>query len=146
MNESIHVYVKLQQDADGYPPFEAEEIAASSLDNGRCRIDGIPVFVDGLACGDVVEVVHVQGDTRIWATQVLESGGHWTVRVLPWKPEALHSVAHHFMRLGCKANATQFGLVAVDVPPNVPARRIMSALEHGKVAGEWDFDLGVSPD
>lgn len=146
MNEMTNVYVKLQQDADGYPPFEAEEIAATPVGRGRCRIEGIPVFVEGLARGDVVEVVNVQGDKRIWATQVLDSGGHWTVRVLPWKPEALHRVAHHFIHLGCNAKVTQYGLVAVDVPPDVPARRIMSALEHGKVAGEWDFDLGVSPD
>jgi hypothetical protein len=47
-----HVYVELQRDKDGYPPYEVEEIDAAPLGSGRFRIDGIPVFVYGLSKGD----------------------------------------------------------------------------------------------
>jgi len=63
------------------PPYEVEEIDAAPLGSGRFRIDGIPVFVYGLAKGDVVKDVRVIGeDDRVWVSEVLEDGqrsGEW---------------------------------------------------------------------
>jgi predicted RNA-binding protein with TRAM domain len=141
-----HVYVELTRDEDGYPPFEIEEIDAAPLGSGRFRIDGIPVFVYGLAKGDVVKGVRVTGeDERIWVSEVLEPGGHWVARVLPADKSALDRTADRFTDIGCHANSTPFGLVAVDVPPKTSADAVMKVLEDGRSAGEWDFDLGVLP-
>jgi hypothetical protein len=141
-----HVYVELQRDKDGYPPYEQEEIDAAPLGSGRFRIDGIPVFAYGLAKGDVVQGVRVAGeDDRVWVSEVLEPGGHWTARVLPADAAALDQTADRFSRIGCDAHSTPFGLVAVDVPPKTPADAVMKVLEEGRSSGEWDFDLGVAP-
>jgi hypothetical protein len=136
-----HVYVELQRDKDGYPPYEQEEIDAAPLGSGRFRIDGIPVFAYGLAKGDVVQGVRVAGEDD----RVLEPGGHWTARVLPADAAALDQTADRFSRIGCDAHSTPFGLVAVDVPPKTPADAVMKVLEEGRSSGEWDFDLGVAP-
>lgn len=141
-----HVYVELQRDEDGYPPYEMEEIDAAPLGSGRFRIEGIPVFVYGLATGDVVKGVRVAGeDDRVWVSEVLEHGGHWTARVLPADAAALDQTADQFTKIGCHAYSTPFGLVAVDVPPKTAADAVIKVLEAGRQSGEWDFDLGVAP-
>lgn len=141
-----HVYVSLEQDEDGYPPFDVEEIDATSLGGARYRIEGVPAFVYGLAPGDVVKVVRVQGDDRLWVTEVLEQAGHWTSRVVPKAPGTLDDVASLFQELGCRAHATPFGLVAVDVPASAPARPVLDLLASGAASGRWHYDLGVSPE
>jgi hypothetical protein len=141
-----HVYVALERDEDGYPPFDTEEIDASSLGGGRYRINGIPVFVFGLAKGDIVKVVATRDDERRWVTEVLEPSGHLTARVIPWDAGTLEDVAVRLSGLGCLAHATPYGIVAVDVPPEAPTERVMEALNGGRAAGEWDFDMGVAPD
>ena len=142
----VHVYVELQRDEDGYPPYEVEEIDAVPLGKSRFRIEAIPVFVYGLAKDDVVKGVRVTGeDERIWVSTVLESGGHWTARVLPWDDSTLDQTADRFTKVGCHAYATSFGLVAVDVPPKTSAEAVMKVLEDGRRSGEWDFDLGIAP-
>ena len=141
-----HVYVELQKDEHGYPPYEIEEIDAAPLGSGRFRIDAIPVFVYGLAKGDVVKGVRVIGeDDRIWVSEVLEPGGHWTARILPVDAATLDETADRFTKIGCHAYSTRFGLVAVDVPPKTSAQLVMEVLEAGRSTGEWDFDLGVAP-
>lgn len=67
-----HGHVTLQRDEDGYPPYEVEEIDASPVGGGRYRIEGIPVFVHGLARGDIAKVARTVGDERTWVTEVLE--------------------------------------------------------------------------
>lgn len=140
-----HVHVALERDENGYPPFDTEEIDASSLGGGRYRIDGIPVFVSGLAKGDIVKVIATRDDDRRWVTEVLEPSGHLTARVVPWDIDALRDVAARFRSLDCLAQATDYGVVAIDIPPSAPAGRVMEALKKGRVAGEWDFDMGVAP-
>jgi predicted RNA-binding protein with TRAM domain len=141
-----HVYVELQRDEDGYPPYEVEQIDAAALGSGRFRIDGIPVFVYGLAKGDVVQGVRVAGeDDRVWVSEVLETSGHWTARVLPADAAMLDKTADRFTRIGCQAHSTPFGLVAVDVPPKTSADAVLKVLEEGRRSGEWTFDLGVAP-
>jgi len=143
----LHIYVKLERDEDGYPPYEVEELDALELDEGMCRIVGIPVFARGLAVDDVVAVTRLETDGTLWATTVEAPSGHWTARVVPWiaGPADAATVVATFLRAGCRAHATPFGPVAVDVPPTVPANRVMDLLEGGRIHGDWDFDIGVGP-
>lgn len=140
-----HIYVDLKQDADGYPPYKAEELDAERVGPGRYRVEGIPAFVKGLARHDVVEVFAEQ-DGKLWiGGAVLAESGHWTVRVIPWDVETLEAVAAEFVAAGCHAHATPFGLVAVDVPPELAVPPLMAALTAGRDAGRWDFDIGIGP-
>jgi predicted RNA-binding protein with TRAM domain len=140
-----HIYVSLDRDEDGYPPYEVEEIDASESGNGLYRIEGIPVFVYGISRGDLVKVVQVKGDSRLWIAEVVKVSDHWTVRVLPRRGLALTEVAVEFSEVGCDAYPTPFGLVAIDVPSHVKAEDIMDRLNRGRTIQRWDFDLGVSP-
>ena len=84
-----HVYVSLERDEDGYPLFDVEEIDAIRVDGDRYRIEGIPVFVYGPARGDVVKVVRVRRDERLWISEVTAPSGRWTARVVPLAGQAL---------------------------------------------------------
>ena len=72
------------REGDGYPPYEMEEITATSVSAARYRIDGIPLFVHAPSRTDVVTAVRVAGDgERLLAENVVEQPDHWTVRVEP---------------------------------------------------------------
>lgn len=140
-----HVYVALQRDSDGYPPYDTEEIDAVHIGGDRYRLVAVPVFAYGLAVGDVVRVVRVVGDARLWVAEVLEESGHWTARIVPAKSTESDSVVRSFQEAGCLAHPTPFGLIAVDVPATVSQETVMHSLERGRDEGLWDFDLGVLP-
>jgi len=145
MSKHVHVYVSLERDKSGYPPFEVEELDASLEKGDRFRIESIPVFVYGLARFDVVKIVRVDGDARLWVERPLEASGHWTVRILPRDRLGLETVAGEFRAQGHHSYATPFGLVAVDVAPAADVSAVMRRLEKGRESGAWDFDIGVQP-
>jgi len=139
-----HIYVSFTRDSDGYPPYEVEEIEASFVGAVRYRIDGIPAFAYGLSRGDVVTVVRVVGDDeRLWVEKVVERSDHWTVRVLPKDEAELSTVAQVFHEIGCTAQVTPFGLVALDLPADSSRDQVIEALKTGRAQGAWDFDIGV---
>lgn len=140
-----HVYVALERDSDRYPPYETEEIDAVKVSGDRYRLGAVPVFAYGLALGDVVRVVRVVGDSRLWVAEVVEESGHWTARIVPAKWTDPDWVARSFVEAGCLAHPTGFGLIAVDVPGDVDHSTVMEALERGRDEAKWDFDLGVAP-
>ena len=139
-----HIYVSFTRDSDGFPPYEVEEIDATSVGAVRYRIDGIPVFAYGLSRGDVVTAVRVVGDDeRLWVEKVVEQSDHWTVRVLPKDESELSTVAQVFHEIGCTAQVTPFGLVALDLPADSSRDQVIEALKTGRSQGAWDFDIGA---
>ena len=141
----MHVYVDTPADEDGYPPFVAEEIHAEEVGPGLARLTGIPVFAYGIARGDVVQLEVRRDDDRAWAAAVVMCSDHWTSRVITLLDEDLERIAAAFDALGCDAQPTSYGVVAVDVPPEVPQAAVLELLAHGHQVGRWDYDLGVDP-
>lgn len=139
-----HIYVSLEKDEDGYPPYDFEELDATPVGGDRYRIEGIPVFTYGLARGDIVRVTRFVGDMRLWAAEWLENSGHWTSRVITFGDTDKEGVVTTFTAMGCDAYVS-LGLVAIDVPPDVAADDVMEELRRGRSSGAWDFDVGVRP-
>lgn len=137
-----HVYVSMKRDSDGYPPVDVEELDATALGGGRFRIDAIPVFAHGLAVGDVVRVAKAQGDDRYWVYELVESAGHWTVRLLPRNGEDPVAIVSEVARLGVTSHGTSYGLVVVDLPPSADRQRAFEALVAGYEAGRWQVQVG----
>src|SRR5689334_8046615 len=137
-------YVSLEQDEDGYPPFETEELEVELRHDGACTVVGVPVFTDGIAVDDIVSVVQTEDDDRWWVTSVMLASGHGTVRVAPLGDTAAEEVVAELAGIGCVAHDTPHGLVAVDVPPDVDPDALIALLEAGESAGRWGFDVGVS--
>ena len=47
--------------------------------------------------------------------------------------------------MGANATLTPYGIVTLDVGPQVDADHLMAELRAGREAGDWDYDVGVSP-
>ena len=139
----MHAYVSLEQDEDGYPPFDSEELDVELRHDGACTVVGVPVFTNGIAVDDIVSVVQTEDDDRWWVTAVMLASGHGTVRVVPHGDTSFDEIVAELAALGCAAHATDFGIVAVDVRPDVDPHALDSVLSAGRTAGRWDFDVGV---
>jgi hypothetical protein len=139
----MHAYVSLEQDEDGYPPFESEQLDVELRHDGACTVVGIPVLTNGIAVDDIVSVIQTDEDDRWWVTSVMLASGHGTVRVVPFGETSFDEIVAELEAIGCVAHGTDFGVVAVDVLPDVDADALDGVLDAGRAAGRWDFDVGV---
>lgn len=139
----MHAYVSLEQDEDGYPPFDTEELDVELRHDGACTVLGVPVFTNGIAVDDVVSVVQTEDDDRWWVTSVMLASGRGTVRVVPFGVTTFEDVVAELEAIGCAAHGTPHGLVAVDVPADVDPESLEGVLEAGRSSGRWEFDIGV---
>jgi hypothetical protein len=139
----MQAYVSLEQDEDGYPPFDTEELEVELRHDGACTVVGVPVFTNGIAVDDIVSVVQTEDDDRWWVTSVLLASGHGTVRVAPLGETTFEETVAELAALGCTVHGTPHGLVAVDVPAEVDPEALDSVLEAGRSSGRWEFDIGV---
>lgn len=140
-----HVWIALEQDAEGWPPVTEEEVRTEEIGENLHRITSTPVFVPGVAVGDVL-ATETQPDASVWAVAVAEQGNHWCSRVVPlggFDPERIVEV---FDSMGARTTLTRYGIVTLDVGPGIDARHVLDELEAGRAEGDWDFDLGVTPE
>lgn len=149
MTHSVHIYLNLERDSDGYPPVAVEELDAVLIDERSCRVVGIPVFAYGIAPGDVVST-GLGEDGRLWATGVIQPGAHWVFRLIPFDRgrrdlKSLAELGVEFEARGCRVQPSTFGLLAVDVPSSVDASAMVDLLTLGESSQRWHFDLGVDP-
>lgn len=113
----VHIFVALEKDERGYPPFHTEEIDACIVSPDVVRIEGIPVFVRGMARGDLVKVKRVagqSGEVQLWATGTEFASAHWTTRVLPVVTASLVAVVflpphQQTMSLRCSSMEVAWG-------------------------------------
>ena len=139
----MHADVSLEQDEDGYPPFDSEELDVELRHDGACTVVGVPVFTNGIAVDDIVSVIQTEDDDRWWVTSVLLASGHGTVRVVPFADTTFEQVVAELGAIGCAAHGTDHGLVAADVPAEVDPAALDRVLEAGRSSGRWVYDIGV---
>ncbi len=145
MTPNLHAHVALEQDEDGYPPFDSEQLEVEMRHDGACTVLAVPVFTSGIAVDDIVSVVQVDGDDRWWVTGVLLASGRGTARVAPLGTTTPDEVVEELAGLGCAATVTDHGLVAADLPADVDVAALTNLLEAGSACGRWHFDVGVEP-
>lgn len=141
-NPHEHIYVPIQQGEDGYPPYTQEEVDAYRVEGDLWRIDAAPVFVYGLARGDVVRTRRDE-DRNLWATEIVSSEGNWCARVVLRSGD--RDILDPLVTLGCEIYPTDFGLHVVDVSSRTEVEPILAALDRGELDGIWHYDLGVDP-
>lgn len=137
------VIFRLERDEDGFPPVEMETLwVRACAEKSQGILDSIPFFADDVALNDVVELDR-HGD-EIWYRNVVTEGGHTTTRVYSSDPDVLARLREDLLQLGCRSERSQkFGLLAVDVPPSVDYREVVSFLKGGEDRGQWEYFEGV---
>lgn len=135
------VFVALERDESGYPPWDEEEIWAIPQGDGLFELDASPTFADGLSHRDLVHAVAFEG--KWWVDRVEEHRGHSTIRIIAFDDSTHDEIIDLGRRYGCDVDHTELaGLYAVDIPPAGDYAGLRRALAEGQAHGWWDFDEG----
>lgn len=142
-----HVIFPLEVDEEGWPPVASERLWAFDLGQGLYRIDNAPWFVRDLAVGDVVQAEAPGPDQHPVFTRLHSRSDHLTIRIICFRrgPLAgqLQPVVDRFTPLGVRAEgAQQYGMVALDIGPDVDLRAVRTELRAGAADGSWEWEEG----
>lgn len=121
------------------PGVDTEELAARSLGEGRFIISSIPFTDTGLALGDIVDCVQLNGAWHV--DTVVVRGGNSTLRILPNGPV---DVSGPLLGAGCRVERGPVGLLAVSVGPDAPYHGILAWLEGLAEDGLLDLSPGYT--
>jgi Domain of unknown function (DUF4265) len=125
-------------DLDG----QSEQLWLVPLDNGLYQVSCIPFCVEGLAFGDTVRL-----DEDRSIQEIVTPSGHRVLRALAVQFEGEPRVDEIVATI--KATVTELGLlsewrrdrhVAIDVPPGVPADRLLDLLEQARAGELFEYE------
>lgn len=114
----VHFHLEIEDD---WPPASVESLWAVDQGDGTVKLDNVPWFVRGVACGDVVATqTDVDGLRR--AGDVVRRSENCTIRLIVFRDggsgAARQSVLNVFHQLGvCGEGIEKFGRVSLDAPP-----------------------------
>jgi hypothetical protein len=142
----VRVRFQLRPDDDGWPPVASEGVWAVPLDGDVVRLDNIPWFARNVASGDTFRT-STDSDGVRWAADKLAWSGNCTVRVIPFPDGALagsrQAVLDAFAPLGVDGEGLQqYGIVALNVPPDADLGAVKRLLGQGVEDDWWDYEEG----
>ncbi|MFL6109609.1 MAG: DUF4265 domain-containing protein [Marmoricola sp.] len=138
---------QLETDEDGWPPVGSERVWAFHLGGDRYRIDNVPWFVRDVAVGDVVRAQAPDADSHPVFIEMVEQSDHVTIRLVCFRSGPLEAdlarALEPFTALGVYGEgASQYGMLALDIPPTAPLPAVVSTLRAGVEDGSWVYEEG----
>ena len=120
---------------DDWPPVASEGVWCERHGNDF-KLLNAPLFIKGLACGDVFAAVPDPVNEHIFEFETIEESGHSLVWVLNNENIETATFKHQFLALGCSiAELERFSLFAIDVPPFVDKAVINSLVDAAEESG-----------
>ena len=119
---------------------------AEPLGSGRFRIESCPFFAYGVSRDDVVRADEAGGEEPPRLEDVIEKGGHRTLRIaldpaLEIADGAIQGLLERLLELGCTHETLRPKLVALDVPREVDvaivAELLQTLAEDRAILWEW---------
>jgi hypothetical protein len=149
-DQFVKVRFELPKDEDGWPPATSEGLWALPIAPGVVRLHNTPWFVRGVANGDLIRVRRGE-DGQWWADERLEWSGYCTIRIIPFPDGPLSGsrqrVLDAFAPLGVTGEGIeQYGMVALDVPPEADLVTVKRLLQDGERDGWWAYEEGCVGD
>ncbi|MEU9401654.1 DUF4265 domain-containing protein [Streptomyces sp. NPDC048242] len=141
----VKVHFRMEVE-DAWPPVSVESLWAVDLGDDTVRLDNVPWFVRGVACGDVVATEADEEGVR-WGGEVVRRSENCTVRLIVLRDggsgAARQSVLSAFRELGVDGEGIErFGMVALDIPPTADLAKVQRLLRHGVAKEWWDMEEG----
>ncbi len=136
----IKIKFSLEQDEDGYPPFDSENIWAMELSGGGFQIDNIPFYAKDATFGDVVDIECREGSPVF--SRVLRYSGNSLVRIKFYDSSVVESTIAILNEMGCEAeiNDNVSTLVALHIPSKVSFKKVIDFLIDGSDKDLWDYE------
>lgn len=120
---------------EGWPPATAEWVWCEERE-GIFELLSAPFFIEGLAVGDQFRADPDAANGLIFAHEIVRQSAHSLMRVLDTRRIGLEYSAQYLLTLGCRiARPQQFGMIAVDVPPEVDGVTIATATDQLRRVG-----------
>ncbi len=119
---------------------------AEPLGSGRFRIESCPFFAYGISRDDVVRTAEAVRGEAPRVEEVVEKGGHRTLRMaldpqVELGDAAVQGLLERLLEMGCTHETLRPKLVALDVPPPVDVTLVVELLqsvaEGAAVVWEW---------
>jgi hypothetical protein len=132
--------------APGAPGPADDWLWAEPLGSERFRVESCPFFAYGVSRDDVVRAVEAPGDEAPLLEDVVEKGGHRTLRAaLDARVElsdlVIQGLLERLLELGCTHETLRPKLVAIDLPREVDVTTVVELLqalaEDGAMLWEW---------
>jgi hypothetical protein len=147
--QTSEALVRIRVPLDAAPPEGGpadDWLWAEPLGSGRFRIESSPFFAYGISRDDVVRASPAAGEEDPRLEDVLEKGGHRTLRValdpaVEVTGSAIQGLLERLLELGCTHESLRPKLVALDVPGQVDVAVVVQLLQsladEGTVLWEW---------
>ncbi len=141
----VRIRVPLEAAPEGGGPSE-DWLWAEPLGSGRFRIESCPFFAYGVSRDDVVRATERAGEEAPSLTDVVEKGGHRTLRValdpaVEIADPGIQGLLERLLELGCTHEALRPKLVAIDLPPEVDvavvAELLQALVDDRTLVWEW---------
>jgi hypothetical protein len=136
----VEIWFHIEKDKDGYPTSkEWEGLICACLNSTELfRVESVPLFVKGVAVGDIVSATETSENYYQYGRTV-SKGGHSTYRLYIEDEAVGQVVQRELVRKGCAVEITAQGsLIAVDVPPDREAQ-VREHLFTGVREGRWEL-------
>lgn len=131
----VKIFFEIKSD-DG--TIEIESLWAVPETRGY-RLDNIPFYARGFACGDIVRAAR-DADGQLLCSGVVLPSGHSTIRLWFAGPLEVQEVRNTLLSMGCTSELNHTRLVAVDIPPEVHYSAIQAYVEAQKSAGVFEYE------
>jgi len=143
MVDLVHVHLvkvlfRLERDERGWPPIDVEGMWAKRTAADEYTLHNIPFYARGVASGDVVATVEIDGN--LYFRETLRQGGHGTIRVLLKSESQADGVIARIESFRCGCESAE-RLVAVDVPPKMRVSELLSFLEAERGASRLGYEV-----
>lgn len=147
--ESAEALVRIRVPLDppaGTPGPVDDWVWAEPLGSGRFRVESCAFFAYGLSRDDVVSASAGPGDEAPRLDDVVEKGGHRTLRAalsptVELRDPVVQGLLERLLELGCTHETLRPKLIALDVPAEadvtVVAELLQSLAADGALLWEW---------
>jgi hypothetical protein len=147
--ETSEALVRIRVPLEPVPgaPGPAEDwLWAEPLGSGRFRVESCPFFAYGVSRDDVVHAEVGAGEDAPRLEDVVEKGGHRTLRLaldpaVELSDSGIQGLLERLLELGCTHESLRPKLVAIDLPPEVDvavvAELLQALVDDRALVWEW---------
>jgi hypothetical protein len=140
----VRIRIHLEGTGEAGPAEDA--VWAEPLGSDRYRVESCPFFAYGISRDDVVRAAEAQGQAERILDDVLEKGGHRTLRLtlapsVDLRSDPVQRILEKLIEMGCTHELLRPRLVAIDLPPEVDLETAAELLQAGSRAGAlwWEW-------